>query len=49
MIQINIYKTEIDSQTWRADLGLPSGVGSRAGCDFGTDRCTVLYAKMDGQ
>ena len=42
-----IYKTEIDSQTWRANLWLPKGI--RAGgidWEFGIDMCTLLYIKQ---
>ena len=45
-----IYETETESWTQRTDLGLPRGIGGRAGKDweFGINRCkqTIIY-RMD--
>ena len=40
-----IYKTEMDSQTWRADLWLPKGEGRGGGMDWEckVSRCEQLY------
>ena len=43
-----MYRTKIDSQTWRTDLGLPrrkkAGVGYM-GREFGVDGCKLLHLK----
>ena len=36
-----IYRTETDSQTWRADLWLPRGRGMDG--EFGVSRCKLLH------
>lgn len=44
MIKELIYKTERDSQTWRADLRLPGEGEGRIDWEFGIDRYTLLMS-----
>ena len=37
-----IYRTETDSQTWRADLWLPRGRGRGIDMEFGVGKCELL-------